>query len=106
MTGTSFLPVLIVIIVVTRIRRIVNRFLETGTTSPKAARSLPELNMRHSLLFSRLVRRNVIIEVAPGRYYLDESNYADYRQRRRSIALIILAVCIFLIALDVIFFNF
>lgn len=106
MTGASFIPALIVIIVVARIRKIANRFIETGTTSPGTAKSPFELGIRHSLLFSRLIRRNVIIEVAPGRYYLNESNYQDYRQRRRSIALIIAAVLILLILLDVIYLNF
>jgi hypothetical protein len=92
------------VIVAVKFRKMISRFLDSGTTSPRNAKTLQELNIRAGLMFSRLLKREVIIEPVPGRYYLNEENLATYRHSRRIMALIILGT--FFIAIMVyLFFN-
>ena len=98
MTGTSFIPVIVVAIVTLRKRRLVNRFKNSDTTTVGNAKTLKELNINRRLFFNRLVNRGVIIEVN-GKYYLDEQQLIDYRMRRR---MILIPVVIFTITLGII----
>ena len=106
MTGTSTVPAMIAIIVVIRIKKIINGFLKSGTTNPKAAKTAEELNIRRGLLFRRLVSRNVLIEPAPGRFYLHEENLEKYyRSRRMTLVAIFFVVGLFILA-DLVFTHF
>jgi len=103
MTGISFIPVMIVIIIVIRFKKIINQFKVTGTTTPRAAKTLLELNIRNSLIFKNLVRRNVIVEISPDRFYLQEDHLDEYIRARRMRMLLTIGILILLILIDTFF---
>ena len=106
MTLIPYIPVLIPLIVAMNVRKNINRFRNTGTTTPQASKTPEELNLRRSLIFQRLQRRNVIIETSPGRYYLHEDNLAEYVKAKRTLVLIIFAVLILILLLLSVYIKF
>jgi hypothetical protein len=106
MTGTSFIPAIIVAIIVVRTKKIINRFKLSGTTTPHTAKTAGELNIRENLIFRKLVRRNVLIEVSPGRYYLHNEHLEDYLRARRMRILLAISVIIILILIDILFIHY
>jgi hypothetical protein len=102
-TGTSFIPALIVILVVRKTQQITDAYKTSGATDHETARTPGELGLRRGLLFKRLVRRNVLIEIAPGRYYLDETSLEIYFARRKTRMMAVVIVLIALIAADMVF---
>jgi|WetSurMetagenome_2_1015567.scaffolds.fasta_scaffold187988_3 hypothetical protein len=110
MTGASLIPVFIVIIVVLRIKKLINRYKISGTISPQSAKTLKELNIRRSLVLRKLLRRNVIIESAPGKFYLQENNLIEYlknrRRRMKTVVIILMIIMILLILTDIFITHF
>lgn len=106
MTGTSFIPAMIVAIIVVRTKKIINQFKQTGTTSPQNAKTIGELGIRGNLIFRKLVRRGVLKEAAPERFYLSEENLDDYLRTRRLRAFLVLAILLVLIIIDVLFLHY
>jgi hypothetical protein len=53
MTGTSFIPALIVTMVVRKTQQLIDTFKNTGTTNFATAKTPAELNVRRSVLFKR-----------------------------------------------------
>jgi hypothetical protein len=106
MTGTSFIPALIVILVLARIKKIINRFRDSGAVSPQTSRTPEELNIRRSILFNRLVKRKVLVEVTADRFYLHENNLEEYNRTRRMRVISIVIVLILLIMLDIYIMHF
>jgi len=105
MTGTSFIPTMVAVIVIVRFKRFINRFRETGTTSPQTAKTLEELNLKHRFIFKRLLMRNVLIETYADRYYLDEQNLLKYNNKRRMIMFTVILALAILIIIDTLFLN-
>ena len=97
MNFIPFIPIFIPLIVAMNIRKYLNRFRNTGTTTPQASKTLEELKLRRSLIFKRLLQRNVIIEIGFERYYLHEENYKEYSRKKRIAVLIICAAMILII---------
>lgn len=95
--------IIVVVIVAAQFRKLISRFRDSGTTSPRTAKTIEELNIRHMRMFKRLLNRGVINEAGSGRYYLNETNLDEYHQARRIRVMIILGILIllFLIALFV-----
>jgi anti-sigma factor RsiW len=87
-----------------KIRRIVDAFRRAGATSPAAARSLAELDLRESWIANRLIKRGVLLQGEPGRYYLDEKGWQAFRRARRR-RLIIAATIILALALVILLVN-
>jgi hypothetical protein len=110
MTSTYHIPVfvavMVAIIVAAKFKKLVNKFIDAGVTTPKAAKTLEVLNIRPGLMFKRLMNRGVIIESGPERYYLNEENLVEYHQKRRFRILIFLGIIIILILLDVFIMNY
>jgi hypothetical protein len=106
MTGTPFFPGIIAVILVIKIKKIIQRFLDTGTTSPPAAKTPEELNIRTSLLFQRLLRRKVLVETFAGRYYLDEEALQEYNNTRRKIMITVILVIALLIVFDYFYLRY
>jgi len=106
MTGTPLIPAMIAILVVIRIKKLINQFKDSGTISADTAKTTEELNIRRSFLFRRLVRRNVFIEVAPDKFYLEENNLEEYYRNRRIRILTVFIILILLIMLDIYFFRY
>ena len=77
------------------------RFQEAGAISPDTAKGLEQVGCQDSRIFQRMVSREVIRQVAPGKYYLDVEAARAFRQARRQRALtallIILAIAVVLI---------
>lgn len=106
MTGTSFIPAMIVAIIVIRTKKLIKLFKQTGTTTPRSAKTVDELGTRHNLIFRKLVRREVLKEASPERYYLSEENLEDYLKRRRLRVFIVLMILLGLIIIDALFLHY
>lgn len=108
MTIIPYFPIAIAIIVAIRVKRFINQFRNTGTTTPQTAKTLEELNLKRWVLFYRLLKQNVIIEIGTERYYLHEENLAEYSRTKRKtvllfVAALILIMFLFAIASEFIF---
>ncbi len=70
-------------------RRVTSHLMSNNAVSPETALSFaPDRPLQRRML-ARLVRRGVIIETAPERYYLDVPAYDRWRRGlRRRVALI------------------
>ena len=105
-TGTSYIPVLIVIIMVARRRKIIQRFRNSGATTPLNAKTLQELNLRGRLIISRMVRRNLLVETQPGKYYLQENLLEEYYRQRRMLLLVVMIILAILVIMDIYFTHY
>jgi hypothetical protein len=99
----TFVAIMIAIIVTVKFKRIISSFLDSGTTSPRSAKTVGELNIRRGMMFTRLLKRDVVIEPEPGRFYINEENLASYNQLRRKRVFIVLGIFFVLIVLDIFF---
>jgi hypothetical protein len=106
MTGTSFIPAMIVAIIVVRTKKIINTFKQAGATTPRNAKTTGELGIRGHMIFRKLVRREVLKEASPERYYLNEENLEIYLRDRRLRVFIVLAIILGLIIIDVLFLHY
>jgi hypothetical protein len=77
-------------IVAAQFRKIVRSFQTREVYSSAKALSIEELGVHHNFIFRRLVRKGVIIESGPGKYYLNRDRLEQYVQWRRKIVLFIL----------------
>jgi hypothetical protein len=77
---------------IARQNRYLRKFTAAGAVAPAGARPLREVGVRDSRVFRRLVSRGVLVEAAPGRFYLDPPASAAFRHRRRKQAFVLLAV--------------
>jgi len=83
--------------IIAKARKIIRRFEDADATSPRKARTLEELNLRNGLIIRRLLRKEVIVEASPQRYYLNREhllNYENSRKIRRNAVLVIIAVIV------------
>ncbi|MBA3646052.1 MAG: hypothetical protein H0W63_07705 [Gemmatimonadaceae bacterium] len=71
-------------------REVVDLFRGIGAISPATARSFDEVGVEQAWPLSRLRRRAIIREGAPGRYYLDEEVWTAMRGMRRRTAFVVL----------------
>ena len=79
-------------IILRKERELVHLFRSAGATSPAGARSLDEVGVVEAWPLSRLRRRAIVREAAPGRYYLDEEVWQAVRGMRRRMVAVILGV--------------
>jgi hypothetical protein len=98
--------VMVAVIVVVRFKKLINKFRESGTTSPRTAKTLADLNIYPRRMFNRLLRRGVINEAGSERYYLNEGNLDEYNQVRRIRVMIIFGVLILLFLLELFVLKF
>lgn len=83
--------------IIAKTRRIIRRFENVDATSPGNARTLEELNLRHGLILGRLLRKEVIVEASPQRYYLNRRNLPNFEESRKTrmkVVLVIIAVIV------------
>ena len=83
--------------IIAKTRRIILRFQNADATSPRNARTLEELNLRHGLILRRLIRKGFIVEASPQRYYLNREqllNYEESRKIRIKTILVVMAVIV------------
>jgi hypothetical protein len=101
MTGTSFIPIIVVIIIIAKTRKLVNRFKNSGAINERNAKTLEELKISRRFIFRKYLFHDVIIELN-NKYYLNEQNLNDYRTKKRIILIpIVLIIILMSIFLDV-----
>lgn len=101
MTGTSFIPIIVVIIVVARTRKLINRFINLGAINDRNAKTLDELKVSRRLIFRKYLAHSVIIETH-GKYYLNEQNLINYKTKKKMILIPLLVILmIILIYFDI-----
>ncbi len=83
-------------------RNLIGRFRDAGATVPAAARTLDELEVRATMMFSRLGRAGVFVHAGGERWWLDAAAWERFerRQGRRMLlaTVAILAVCALAVA--------
>ncbi len=103
MTGTSSIPIILVLIIIVRTKRLINKFKKLGAINEENAKTLDELKISRRLIFRKYLFHDIIIETNQ-KYYLDELNLKKYKAKKRMILipLIVITLLVF-IYLDIIF---
>jgi hypothetical protein len=72
------------------LRKVTSYLMSNNAVSPElAVRFIPDRALQRRML-ARLVRRGVVVEIGPDRYYLDVPAYDEWRRRlRRRIGLVL-----------------
>jgi len=73
-------------------RRLVEGLRRAGAVSAGTARPLDPRGGQEAGRLEKLLEAGVVLEAAPGVYYIDETAYERYRQSKRVTVLAILAV--------------
>ena len=76
--------------------RLMRRFRDAGSTSPKSAVALADIGCRNSWVFRRMAARGVFVETGEGRFYMDEDAARLFveARRRRMLTFLVVAVAI------------
>jgi len=77
--------------------RAIRAFRAAGATSPQSAKPFEEVGLKPTWVKRRLIARGVLLEAAPGAYYLDEERVTRFAARRRTVAIVILVIGVLLI---------
>ena len=96
MTGISFIPIIVVIILVARTRKLVNKFKNSGATNKTNAKTLKELQINRRFIFKKYLFYKIIIE-SNKKYYLNEQNLNNYRAKKRMILIPIVVILILIV---------
>ena len=78
---------------------IVKIFQSAGAVNPGGAKPLGALGLEESRHFARLERNGVIRKGESGTWYLDQAAWTERGLRRRRIAVVLLVVSLFVLAL-------
>lgn len=78
---------------------IVKAFQSAGALNAATAKPLGALGLEESRSFERLQRHDVIRQGPPGTWYLDQAAWTERGLRRRRIAVVLIAVSLFILAL-------
>lgn len=78
---------------------LIRYFNEVGAVDPEHAVFIFEFNIRRSYVFNRMVSRGVFVESEPGKFFIDNGMVPVFIRKRRSRALITLAVVLLIMAL-------
>ncbi len=79
-------------VIIAKERRLIEHFRTRGATSPETALTLEQLGVAEHCTFRRLLRRDVLREPQPGRYFADIDRWEALRRTRRTAALLVLLV--------------
>lgn len=86
--NTSIIPIIVVLAIIIRQRKYIQKFLTTGTISPQTAQTLDFLELSSSsLIFKGLLRRKIILNSVENKYWLNEENLKSYKKLRIKIIL-------------------
>ena len=105
MTDTAIIPIILVILILSRIKRVINRFLNSGTISFQTAKTLEEIKYYPGFILNHLIQQEVIIEARANEYYLDEENLKLYTKRIRLISITLLSLILIFLIIGHIFFR-
>ena len=78
--------------VILRRNAIAQRFRAAGALSAESAKGLSEIGERDGFMLRALVRRGVIVEPQPGRFFLDDEAFTRFKNLRKLILFGALAV--------------
>ncbi len=87
-------------VIIAKEKDLVAHFRRAGALSPATAKSVTELGVETRLAWSILEGRAIIREAGEGLYYLDEPAWVAHQQRRRRIAITLLAIVLVLLAVS------
>jgi hypothetical protein len=88
-------------IIAIKVHKILERFKQHGAVTPDSALPLEKIGVSKRLVLQRLIRRGVIMEVTPDKYYLNKENLAVYNRNRRTRAAIVVVFIIIALVLYV-----
>jgi hypothetical protein len=88
----------VAVVILIKEKHIVVAFREAGATSAPAAVVPATLGVNERVAFSKLRRRGVLVEAAPGHFYLEEERWEALRRWRHRVALV-LALLLLTVAL-------
>lgn len=71
-----------VLIIMNRQRDLVDRFRDAGATSAAAAKTLGEIGVEPSFMFSRMSMRGVFVQAGGDRWWYDAAAWNRYRDRQ------------------------
>jgi len=91
---------IVTVILLVKFKKLINRFRDSGTISPRTAKALEDLNIFPRRMFYRLLRWGIINEAGSAKFYLNERNLEEYYQLRRIRIIIIFGILIILILVD------
>ena len=80
------------IVILRKQEDLIQHFRSAGAISTGTAKSVDELGVETRLVWSGMLRRAVVREASPGRFYLDEPSWEAMVSRRRIRVRIALAV--------------
>lgn len=105
MIDTAIIPVSFIIIILIRIERFINRFLNSGTITFQTAKTLEELKLWPGFILNILITQKVIIEACRNQYYINEENLKVFKKRRRLISITLLSLVIIFLLIGNIFLT-
>ncbi len=79
-------------VIIRKERELVELFQSAGATTPATAKTLDEVGVERAWPLSRLRRRAIVREAAPGRFYVDEEVWVAMRGMRRRIVLMLIGL--------------
>ena len=100
-------PIFSPMIIAAKIHKYFSRFENAGATSPGTSKTLQALGLHNGLIFKRLLRNGVFVEVTPGKYFVSRTTYNNFReQRKRNVFLILSGILLISLIIIIIFFFF
>jgi len=86
------------IAIVAKRKRIIRQFRAANATVPERAIDPFILGLSQGLVFRKLVVRGILIETTRNLFYLDEAREQTYRESRRKMGLVMMAVILVALA--------
>jgi hypothetical protein len=74
------------------------RFADAGAISPKMAVMPEDIGCRQRWIFRGMVSRGVFVSIGDGRFYMDVEAAAEFKRRRRTRAIVFIAVALLVLA--------
>jgi len=84
-------------------KRLVRKFQEAGATRPRQAAPLPDLGVRRSFVFKKLLKKGILREAEGERYYLDEEAAGRHFRRARIGIFTAVGIALFVLLVYLIF---
>jgi hypothetical protein len=77
--------------------RVVRGLRDASATGPESAAPVAATRMLDGRALHRLLHAGVVREAGAGRYWLEVGTYRDYRRARRTRALMMMGVAVFVV---------
>ncbi len=70
-------------IVVRKQNKLVELFNRYGAINPENAISIEDIGVRNNFIFYRMAKRNIFVQVEDGKFYIDNVQFARFKENRR-----------------------